>query len=621
MISARSLTAVALITGTWAIARPPMVADADVTAAVARFRFTEIPLNEPSGGKTVRVVHPSLDRISAWISSVGAGAALADFDGDGLANDVCIVDPRFDGVEIRPVPGHTGPVHRLFPSPEHWDGAKMAPMGCVAADLDEDGHTDALVYYWGRTPLLFLQRSGEFVEDQLTGQDEAWFSNAATVADLDGDGHLDIVIGNYFPDGAAILDVTDPRPQLMQDSMSAAFNGGSKRFLRFTGVSGGVPRFEDVQSVLSAPEATGWTLAVGAQDLDGDQLPELYLANDFGPDVLLRNRSTPGMVRFEPVSGHATVTSPGSKVIGRDSFKGMGVDFGDINADGLTDIWVSNIAAPYALLESHFAWLQTQGTDWTAGPPVRDDSEDWGLSRSDRSWDAKLADFDNDGQVEALQATGFVAGGTNRWAELQELATGNDILLHLPEAWPRFQPGDGLSAHAHVPFFVRIGDRFTDLASAVGLGSEQVSRGLAIADTDGDGDLDLVVANQWRQSMYYRNDQRGKNSSLFLRLLLAPGARGATVTEGLADSVGSPAVGAEAVVGQSGRPEMRAQVDGGNGHSGRRAPELQFGLGAESTAVSVALSWRDRAGQPQNATLTLPPGRHTLVLGTNGGAE
>ena len=80
----------------------------------------------------------------------------------------------------------------------------MAPTGCVPADLDEDGRLDLLVYYWGRTPVLFYQRHGaglsrgQFVPRELVATGERWYTMAATFADLDGDGHVDLVIGNGF---------------------------------------------------------------------------------------------------------------------------------------------------------------------------------------------------------------------------------------------------------------------------------------------------------------------------------------------------------------------------------------------------------------------------------------
>jgi hypothetical protein len=75
------------------------------------------------------------------------------------------------------------------------------------------------------------------------------------------------------------------------------------------------------------------------------------------------------------------------------------------------------------------------------------------LSRSGFSFDARLADFDNDGALEAMQACGFIKGKINRWPELQALGTSNDQIVQNPRFWPSFKPGADLSGHDCNPFF------------------------------------------------------------------------------------------------------------------------------------------------------------------------
>jgi len=201
---------------------------------------------------------------------------------------------------------------------------------------------------------------------------------------------------------------------------------------------------------------------------------------------------------------------------------------------------------------------------------------------------------------------------------------GNDELVRDPRSWLRFQPGDDLSGNEHNPFFARANDgRYYDLARELGLDERQVSRGIATADAEGDGDLDFAVANQWEPSYYYRNDSPDPGAFLGLHLLLPLRPDEAPRTEVLSghpgdETLGRPAIGAAATVHLPGGERLVAQVDGGNGHSGKRSNDLHFGLGdglPRGTLVQVDLQWRDPDGQAHQETLRLPAGWHTVQLG------
>ena len=233
-------------------------------------------------------------------------------------------------------------------------------------------------------------------------------------------------------------------------------------------------------------------------------------------------------------------------------------------------------------------------------------SEKLGLSRSGFAWDARLADFDNDGVLEAMQACGFIKGKINRWPELQSLGTSNDQIVHNPRFWPNFRPGADLSGHEWNPFFVRGAEgRYHDIAPALGLADPTVTRGIAIADVDGDGRLDFVTANQWGPSYFFKNEAPNPGAFLGLRLVHANG---------------SPAVGSVARVSLPDGHKLIAQVDGGTGHSGRRSPEIHFGLGWEkSKPLPVEITWRDRGGKIHKRTEQLVPGWHTIKLQSGDG--
>jgi hypothetical protein len=638
------LVAVAAIVALYTQVNPPALSGQERAALSGQFHFTRFGLPEVPGfvAQHIRQVNPSLGHIAGWISSVGAAVALNDIDGDGLSNDLCYVDTRTNQIVVAPVPGTLG---RFAPfvldaAPLPYDPATMAPMGCLPGDLNEDGALDLLAYYWGRTPVAFLRQAAHgaplrppalsgYTPREIVPEGGRWFTNAATIADLDGDGHADLVIGNYFQDGARILDTRATSQEQMQDSMSRAFNGGHTHLLLWhEATAGATPSvgYRQVAGALPDELSRGWTLAIGAADLDGDLLPELYLANDFGPDRLLYNQSRPGELRFTLLEGQKTLTSPGSKVLGHDSFKGMGVDFGDLNGDGRLDMFVSNIATNFGLQESNFAFVSTGEPigPATTRAPFEDRSEALGLSRSGWGWEARLADFNNDGTLEALQAVGFVKGATNRWPELHELAMGNDALLRMPASWLTVLAGDDIAGHQPNPFYVRAAnDRYYDLAADLDLSEPYASRGIATADVDGDGRLDYAVANQWGPSSFYRNNAPDAGAYLGLHLLLPAAGQASAATAArpghpAAEQPARAAIGAGATVLLPDGRRLVAQVDGGNGHSGKRGPELHFGLGRLDPAqpLTVDLSWRDGDGKIHQEQLELTPGWHTVVLGS-----
>ena len=625
--TARNLIAVLLIVGLFVALRISLhVSDAEVTSAAARFGFSKTTLPELAGPpvRVQRLVHPSLQRISAFVSTVGAAVALNDVDGDGVSNDACYIDTRTDQVVITPVPG-TGDRYKPFALDQGslFDRDRMAPLGLLLSDVNEDGRVDVVVFYAGRSPLIFLWRPSAENNGQslsaanYTARDifpnEIWMTGSAATADLDGDGHLDLIFANYFKDGSDIYNPSGAGTVSMPESFSHAFNGGGERIFRWTGATAGTEpqvSYKEVVDALPAGVGGGWGLAIGACDLDGDLLPELYIAHDFGPDRLFWNRSTPGRIQFALLQGATTFSSPKSYVLGKDSFKSMGVDFGDLNDDAIPDIYVSNITEPGGFQESQMMFLSTGSVDRleTGIAPYVNKSDSLGLSRTGWAWDAKLDDFDNDGRLEALQATGFIRGTDSNWPEIQELGTANDVLISSVGSWPRLQHGADLAGHNQNPFFVQAGDHFVDISKQIGFGEDYVSRGIAIADVDRDGRLDMVVSNMWGPASYYHNESPRTGAFLGLRLLLPVGD---------SNIKGRAAVGAKVTVTLPSGRVLTRQVDGGNGHSGKRSPDIHFGLGEVAGAVQVKIDWRDRFGRVQHKVLRLNAGWYTVLLGSD----
>ena len=153
---------------------------------------------------------------------------------------------------------------------------------------------------------------------------------------------------------------------------------------------------------------------------------------------------------------------------------------------------------------------------------------------------------------------------------------------------------------------------FQDVALELGLPGADVSRGLATGDVDGDGDLDLAVANQWEDSQLLVNEAP-QGSSLWLRVDIADGPM--EVRQGSLPS-GSPAVGAEVAITLPDGTTLRQQVDGGSGHSGKSAPAIHWGLGtvAPDARIRAEIRYRDRRGAIRTEHIAVTPGVWTVRL-------
>ncbi|MBB5826567.1 hypothetical protein HDA31_002756 [Micromonospora carbonacea subsp. aurantiaca] len=615
------------------------VAGAD--EAATKYRFTEQAIAYPAGydqlpKRTIRDVNPTYHKIRAWISSVGASIALNDLTDHGRANSLCFVDTRTNHVVVTYAP--TAPKQDQFapfildPAPLPIDDT-MAPMACVPGDYNLDGRMDLMVTYWGRVPILFLRKADATTVSNATYQRQEmlpqsspdgryhgpkWHTNASLVSDLDGDGKPDVVIGNYFPES----DVLNTRGQdnvEMNDTLSSATNGGGLHVLRWhSATSGDTPSVSFVPERGAVPfkKSTGWTLGLASADLTGRGLPDVYVANDFGHNHLLHNVSSPGHIKFKAAIGERTPTTPKSFVLGNGSFKGMGIDFGDLDRNGSFDMMVSNITTAWGLEESNFVWINRarDERDMLAKlgkgvAPFTQEARPLGMAWSGWGWDVKFGDFLNSGDLEVVQTLGFVKGKINRWPWLQEMAMMNDDLLSNPAMWPNLQPGDDIAGDQPLAFFARTkSGEFANITKEIGLDVPIPTRGIATADTRGTGALDLAVARQWGAPAFYTNDAPSKGN--FLNLRLYRPAVGAPAGQMLC----TPAYGATVTVTTPDGRKQISQLDGGSGHAGKRSFEVHFGLGASSGPVTVDLRWRDLNGQQHSTSQQLTAGTHTLVL-------
>ncbi len=620
------------------------VAVGGAAQTAAQYKFQQLPIAQPPGYNeqrmnTIRVVNPAYEKIRSWISAVGASIAINDITGHGRADGMCIVDTRTNEVIVTYTP--TAPAADRFtpfilnPAPLPYDNT-MAPTGCAPGDFTGDGRIGFLVTYWGRTPILFLPKSNattpsrsayvpqELVRSQsLDGKYHGprWNTDAAYVADLDGSGHPSIIIGNYFPD-SDVLDPSGLKDVSMTDSLSTGNNAGGDHVLRWYSATGGThpqANYIEQEGAIPFQDSTGWTLAISGADLTGDGLPDVYIANDFGHGFLLYNESTPGHIKFIGVTGVRTPTTPKSFVLGNGSFKGMGVDFADLNDNGKFDFFVSNINVAWGLEESNLVFINQAANDAAMTQdlsngvaPFTQEAQQYGLAWTGWDWDVKAGDFLNNGNLDVIQTDGFVKGTVDRWNWLQEAAITNDDLLSNPAMWPNFEPGDDVSGHEAIAFYAKNSNgTYVNVSSQLGLAVQTPTRAIATGDTTGSGTLDFAVARQWGPPAFYANEAPDRGNSLELKLH-RPSTDPADAGKGL-EAIGTPAYGATVQITTPQGAQI-SQLDGGGGHVGFRSFDVHFGIGSYTGPVTVHIQWRDVDGGLHQQTLKLMPGVHDLML-------
>jgi tetratricopeptide (TPR) repeat protein len=516
------------------------------------------------------VLDEKLSNIMSWMASVGATVASVDYDRDGWI-DLYMTDAR------------KGEPNRLYHNNGDGSFSDAGPgsgiaevngdagtsMDAVFADYDGDGWPDLYLVRWGRDALYRNQGNGTFQEvtselfrthEGAPGMDWA-NGNAVIFLDYDLDGRLDIFVGNYF----SPVDLWHLRDTLvMHDSFETARNGGPN-FLFHQEADG---RFREV-AVQLALDDTGWALAVGSADVDNDGWPDIYVANDFGPDRLyLNNRD-------------GSFTNASSTAIGHDTKKGMNVDFGDFNNDGWLDIFVSNITTAEYLQEGGMLW-HNNGVGESGNLTLTDISLEAGTYDGGWGWGAKFFDYDNDGDLDLVGTNGFISAGEGSyWFDLASWTTDDENSTD-SRNWPAI--GDrSFSGYERMRLWHNDGmGSFTERASGLGLLSVGDGRGIAVLDYDNDGDLDLVIANQNQAPNFYRNE--GSELGHWLVVSLERDPSGKTNPD---------AIGARVTLVMKDGGRMIRERDGGNGYSGQSDPRIHFGLGSADRIPLLEVRWPD----------------------------
>ena len=491
------------------------------------------PVSSEASGMTsslsniLDTVDPGVVHMAKWILSVGDAVAVADVNNDGL-QDIFLTNTlkqKHERASLYLNQGHLqfkaydiSDLEELRNHPEHHGLAACA----LFADYDNDGDQDLFIGVgFGQSRLLKneLSETGHlsFVDvTEQAGIQAHTTCLAAVWFDYNQDGLLDLLVGNsvtpYLPDydRPTKLNLFKlPEPEFkgdrrmfhfMHSSWHRAENGGLNLLYKNEGNG----QFSKIDAAAIGMPETHWTLAINTADFNQDGWPDIYCASDFGPDDIYMNQQGQS---FQRISG----LSFGS--IGKDTYKGMNVSLADFDRNGFTDVYVSNVHAPLQA-EGSMLWL-TYPSSNQMRPHFKNKAAALGALNEHRfGWGACAGDVNNDGWPDIVQANGMVDDSFDKkfnnphdyWYINARLArTGPEVHAYIDQ-WADIRGYSIFGQQQNRVLLNYQGEYFEDRAVEVGLSEAGNSRGVALADFDNDGDLDLIITHQFKSVSLYRND-------------------------------------------------------------------------------------------------------------------
>ena len=507
------------------------------------------------------------------VESMSGGVALLDFDKDGLL-DIYFVNAPTVETAGNPEAARSelwrnqGDGTFVDVTDKAGVGYPGWGMGVVAADFDNDGWDDLYVTCYGPNRLYRNKGDGTFADvTEHAGVGDPRWSTGAAFADYDGDGWLDLFVANYI--------------DVRLDALPAF---GSGRFCEFRGIpvqcgprglngSGdslyrnkGDGTFEDVSKNAGVADASGrFGMGVAWSDFDGDGRPDLFVANDAGPNFLYKNNGNGTFVDVALQAG--TAVSEDGKEQGS-----MGVAVGDYDHSGGWSLLVTNFSDEYNALYRHSKGFQFTDVSFA--------SQTARASIPLVGWGTHFLDYDNDGWPDLLVVNGHV------YPQVEKAGNGAQY------------------AQRKLLYHNNQNGTFTEVTSAAGpaLGERTVSRGSAVGDLDNDGDVDVVINNLDGAPTVLRND--GGNRGNFLEVDL----------EGRTGN--RSAVGAVVVV-TAGDLVQRAERRSGDSYLSHSDARLHFGLGTRTSVDSVEVRWPNGVvqqfrGVPANTFVKIVEGAQAL---------
>ena len=449
------------------------------------------------------------------------GICTGDLDGDGWT-DFYVTSPSGGGRLYRNLGGFR------FEDVTAAAGLAMDFWGTGASmvDVNNDGHLDLYVCCYRQPNKLYLNDGNGRFADRAAEYGLAFSGGSMTMAwaDTDADGDLDAYLattGTPPPPGTSFRVNMVPRPgdgkevpvvvpeleeywQILILPGDRARRVDAAQHDRVFRNDGAV--FRDVTSA-SGVRGPYFTLSATAWDYDADNRPDWYVANDFtGPDRLLRNR---GDGTFEDRIGQAVPHTP---------WFSMGSDTGDLNNDGMIDLFATDMSATTHYREKvmmgnmdDMAWF----LDWaeprqfmrnavylnTGTGRMLQVAQMLGVASTDWTWTPRLEDYDNDGWTDLFITNGIVRDAMH--SDMTDYA--DNVLKPGTPEFVKFWKEQPMRKEKNAAFRNTGKLKFESAGAAWGLDREGVSFGAATADFDNDGDLDLVVNNADVPVGLYRN--------------------------------------------------------------------------------------------------------------------
>lgn len=471
--------------------------------------------------------------------TMGPGCAVFDYDGDDRPDLLLL-----QGAPLPGRPPSPGAGNRLFRNAgdgrfeEVPDAAGLMDggyaMGCSAADIDNDGDVDVFLTRFGGNR-LYRNDGGRFKDiTRAAGVAGGGWSAGAAFGDYDGDGLLDLYVARYLaydPETAVGCRAPDGSPGYCPPETYPAMTG-----LLYRNRGNGV--FQDVSAAAGISRVKSRGMGVVWTDYDRDGRPDIFVACDRSPNVLWHNL---GGGKFEDVGVRLGVAfDDGGRIL-----NGMGVDAADTDHDGDMEFFVTNFAGQPNGYYEHLgkAGFRFRSAESGLGAP----------SVRPLGFGCHFFDFDNDGWEDVFVANGHVDDKISQ--SVPDLTHAQPCLLFRNDRTGHF---------AVVP-----------AVEGQGIWRSRVSRGSALLDFDGDGGVDILVANCGDRVELFRN-QAARGNWLRVRL------------EGRKSN--RSAVGARIELTVGGTIQTR-EVRAGSGYLSQSELAQTFGLGAATRAERVRVVW------------------------------